>query len=90
MVTPMLNVNVPTWPEPLPVVAPVIAHVRLLEQLSPKVALVMATATVQLPVPSAEVVVTTSEAAVTVGGRLSVTVTVIASVAVSPDPSVLV
>src|SRR5512140_2636709 len=90
VVTPIGKVYVPTWPEPLPVVAPVITQVRLLVQLSLKTALVIATATVQLPVPSADVVVTTSGAAVTVGASLSVTVTVMASVAVSPAPSVLV
>src|SRR5664280_1373205 len=90
VVTPIGKVYVPTWPDPLAVVAPVIAQVRVLEQLSLKTAFVIATATVQLPVPSAEVVVTTSAAAATVGASLSVTVTVITSVAVSPAPSVLV
>src|SRR6185369_17959011 len=61
----------------LPVVAPVIVHVSFAtEQLSAVAALVMATSTVQSPVPSADVVVTTSVAAVTVGFSSSVTVTV--------------
>ena len=91
VVVPVGKVYVPTWPVPEEVSAPVIAHAKLLPaQLSPKVASVIATSTVQSPDASSLVFAATLAAAVTVGSSSSVTVTVIDDVAVLLDPSVTV
>ena len=82
---------VPTWPEPVAVSAPVIAHVNALPvQLSLNTASVIAMSTVQSPAASSSVFAVTSAVAVTVGSSSSVTVTVIDEVAVRPAASVAV
>ena len=78
VVVPIGNVYVPTWPVPVVVAAPDIAHDNELPaQLSLNPASVIAMSTVQSPVTSALVVEVTSAVAATVGFSSSVTVTVI-------------